>query len=214
MADDPRRPRVLLIGDSISIGYTTAVRRRLAGQANVHRIPENGGPTTRGLARLESWLGTSRWDVIHFNFGLHDLKLGDDGRHQVEPDDYRRNLAAIVARLQRTGAILVWATTTPVPAGVRGPRRDPADVARYNQVAQEVMDASGVRLHELGAFAQARAQRLQIPRNVHFTNAGSEALAGPVAREIRRALRHRNRGSHHPRDRLPGVAGPASQPPP
>ncbi|MFM8357779.1 MAG: SGNH/GDSL hydrolase family protein, partial [Verrucomicrobiota bacterium] len=140
----------------------------------------------------------------------------EHGRRQVEPDDYRRNLAEIVARLRRTGAALVWATTTPVPAGVQGPRRDPADVARYNQVARGVMEAAGVRIHDLGGFAQARAQRLQIPRNVHFTPAGSAALARPVAREIRRALRHRNhqkRGSRHPPGGRPGGVGRAGSRP-
>ena len=39
--DDPTLPRILLIGDSISIGYTPATRKLLAGKANVHRIPEN-----------------------------------------------------------------------------------------------------------------------------------------------------------------------------
>ena len=39
--DTPGLPRVLLIGDSISIGYTLPVRRLLAGKANVHRIAVN-----------------------------------------------------------------------------------------------------------------------------------------------------------------------------
>ena len=45
VTDDPKLPRVLLIGDSISIGYTIPVRKLLEGKANVHRIWENGGPT-------------------------------------------------------------------------------------------------------------------------------------------------------------------------
>src|SRR5882757_11342750 len=74
ITDDPKLPRVLLIGDSISIGYTLDTRELLAGKANVHRIPTNGGPTTSGLANLDAWLGEGKWDVIHFNWGLHDLK--------------------------------------------------------------------------------------------------------------------------------------------
>jgi hypothetical protein len=35
--DDPALPRVLLIGDSISMGYTLPVRTALKGKANVHR---------------------------------------------------------------------------------------------------------------------------------------------------------------------------------
>src|SRR5436305_496918 len=64
--DDPVLPRVLLIGDSISIGYTVPTRKLLQGKANVHRIPENGGPTSNGLAKLDKWLGDGKWEVIHF----------------------------------------------------------------------------------------------------------------------------------------------------
>jgi len=96
-------------------------------------------------------------------------------------------------RLQRTGAALIWATTTPVPQGVQGPQRDPADVLRYNEVARRVMDAAGVRINDLYALAQSCIDRIQIPQNVHFTTAGSAELARPVAREIREALRQRHR---------------------
>ena len=191
--DDPHLPRVLLIGDSISIGYTVPVRDLLKGVANVHRIPQNGGPTTRGLAELDLWLGTNQWDVIHFNWGLHDLKLESNGRHQVELEQYERNLERLSDRLQRTGASLIWATTTPVPANVQGPQRVPADVPRYNEAARRVMDAAGVRFDDLCAFAQPRIARIQIPQNVHFTFAGSAELARPVAREIRAALGQRRR---------------------
>jgi len=189
--DSPSLPRVLLIGDSISIGYTLPVRERLAGTANVHRIPENGGPTTLGLAKLEAWRGTNRWDVIHFNWGLHDLKLQPDGRHQVPVAEYEQNLRSLVARLQKTGAVLIWATTTPVPPAVKGPARNPADVALYNTAALRVMRAAGVRINDLYRFAERRLPRIQVPQNVHFTAEGSDQLAQPVARAIRGALKDR-----------------------
>jgi acyl-CoA thioesterase-1 len=72
--DVPGLPRVLLIGDSISIGYTEPVRAELTNKANLHRIPENGAATIVGVKNLENWLSSSKWDVIHFNFGLHDLR--------------------------------------------------------------------------------------------------------------------------------------------
>jgi len=106
--DDPALPRVLLIGDSISIGYTPAVRAALAGKANVHRPATNCGPTIRGLAELDKWLGDGRWDVIHFNWGLHDLRVDNRVSHQVPIDQYEKNLAELVQRLQKTGARLIW----------------------------------------------------------------------------------------------------------
>ena len=54
--DDPGLPRVLLIGDSISIGYTVPVRERLKGRANVHRPTTNAGPTSNGVKNLDAWL--------------------------------------------------------------------------------------------------------------------------------------------------------------
>ena len=49
--DDPKLPRVMIIGDSISVGYTDEVRRLLAGKANAHRVAGNAGPSSSGPNR-------------------------------------------------------------------------------------------------------------------------------------------------------------------
>ena len=46
--DVPGLPRVLLIGDSISLGYTLDVRELLTDKANVHRPPANSASTRIG----------------------------------------------------------------------------------------------------------------------------------------------------------------------
>ncbi len=187
--DDPSLSRVLLIGDSISIGYTAPVRKLLAGKANVHRIIANGGPTTNGLKLLSEWLGSGRWDVIHFNWGLHDLKIMEDGKHQVSLDAYEKNLTELVARLKATGARLIWCTTTPVPSGKLSPVRRTEDVPRYNEAAARVMNnAGGIAVDDLYAFALPRLQEIQRPENVHFTAEGSARLAETVAAAILKAL--------------------------
>src|SRR5262245_16074553 len=73
-------PRVLIIGDSISIGYTTDVKVLLEGVADVQHNPGNAAHTWKGLEQLNAWLGDGRWDVIHFNWGLHDLRYDKGGR--------------------------------------------------------------------------------------------------------------------------------------
>ncbi len=186
--DNPKLPRVLLIGDSISIGYTLPTREILKDKANVHRIPTNGGPTTNGLKNLKSWLGNSKWDVIHFNWGLHDIKLDTDGKHQVHIDQYEKNLRELVVQLKATGAKLIWANTTPVPEGKVNPPRRPDDVSIYNAVAKKVMSEHGVAINDLYEFAQPRLKEIQMPVNVHFTEKGSRALAGRVAFAIENAL--------------------------
>ena len=182
-------PRVLLIGDSISMGYTLPVRQRLAGRANVHRIPTNGGPTKNGVARLDAWLGTGRWDVIHFNHGIHDLRFMDDGQRQVGPADYEANLRKIVARLKQTGATLIWATITPIPDGELNPPRRFGSVAEYNAIAARVMRENGIRINDLNAHVTPRFAELQTPRDLHYQAAGYEFLGEKVAAEILAVLR-------------------------
>jgi acyl-CoA thioesterase-1 len=186
--DDPSLPRVLLIGDSISIGYTVPTRQLLEGKANVHRIPENGGPTRNGLAKLDTWLGAKQWDVIHFNWGLHDLRRDKEDKHQVPLDEYERNLRELVKRLQATGAKLVWASTTPVPAGKVNPPRKNEDVIAHNAAAKRIMEENGIPTDDLYTFAQPRLDKIQLPVDVHFTPQGSRALAQKVADGIQAAL--------------------------
>ena len=188
-------PRVLLIGDSISIGYTLAVREELKGKANVHRPATNCGPTTNGVRSIDQWLGKSKWDVIHFNFGLHDLKFVDDagknappdkGHPQVSAEDYEKNLETLVGTMKATGAKLIFATTTPVPAGADA--RIKGDEEKYNDVARRVMQKHGVAIDDLYAFAQPRLAEIQLPANVHFKPDGSKQLAKQVAASIGQAL--------------------------
>ncbi len=193
IVDDPKLPRVLLIGDSISIGYTLPVRELLKDSANVHRIPTNGGPTSNGIKNIEAWLGDGKWDVIHFNWGLHDLKR-IDGKQQVVPADYEANLRELVKRMKQVvgtngqPATLVWCTTTPVPEGDLNPPRRFHDVVEYNNLAAKVMADEKIVTNDLYEFAKPKQGEIQKPKDVHFTEAGSRVLAEQVAKEILGAL--------------------------
>jgi lysophospholipase L1-like esterase len=188
--DNPKLPRVLLLGDSISIGYTVPVRDALTGKANVHRAPANCGPTTRGLENIDAWLGDGDWDVIHFNWGLHDLKF-IDGKRQVPLEQYKKNLRKLVERLKKTGATLVWCSTTPVPEGVSPPRTN-EDVLAYNAAAAAIMKENDIATDDLYAFSQPRLEKIQRKANVHFSPEGSRVLGKEVARQIQQALTKKN----------------------
>lgn len=187
VSDTPGLPRVLLIGDSISMGYTVPVRELLAGKANVHRIPENGGSTQTGLDNLDKWIGKEKWDVIHFNWGLHDLKhwannkLDNAAPVVATPEVYEKNLRELVVKLKATRAKLIWANTTPVPAGTLG--RLAGDEKNYNKVAARVMKEAGIPTDDLCAAVVANPE-WQLKKNVHFSPTGSKGLAEKVAAEI------------------------------
>jgi len=181
--DDPALPRVLLIGDSISGGYTLPVRSALAGRANVHKAPENCGSVQNGLRKLDTWLGDGRWDVIHFNFGLHDSG--------TPRDVYETRLREFVARLKRTRATLVWASTTPRPAEAL-PGQPPARaVVERNEIAARIMAEEGIAVDDLHAAIEPRLAEFQRPKDVHFTPEGYAELGRAVAASIDRVLPRR-----------------------
>lgn len=200
------QPRILILGDSISIGYTPFVQEALEGEAFVYRplkadgSHENCADTTNGVAKIDDWLAREggEWDVIHINFGLHDLKHVKPGTktntddpndpHQVELDAYRTQYDTVLAKCKATGARLIVATTTPVPEGKVKPYRDPTDVPKYNAVAKELAEKHGAAIDDLFAFADKRLEKIQRPANVHFTDEGSKALAGKVVESLRKEL--------------------------
>ncbi len=178
--DDPALPRVLIIGDSVSRGYTLAVRKVLKGKANVHRAPANCGPTKAGLEKLDVWLGEGKWDLIHFNFGIHD--------RATPLEDYRERLGKIVDRLSGTGAKLIWATTTPIP-DVSETKQTSASIVERNAIAAEIMKGKGVAINDLFAAITPHLATVQNPKDVHFNPDGYDFLGEKVGSAIEANLK-------------------------
>jgi lysophospholipase L1-like esterase len=208
-ADAPAKKRLLILGDSISIGYTPIVQKMLAGEWTVVRPmrgekAENCSGTTYGVANMDRWLQLDggKWDVIHFNWGLHDLKhvkAGDPkGAASDSPTDppqatvelYEKNLREIVAKLKATGAKLIFATTTPVPEGKMAVYRTDADAVKYNTAALKVMKENNIAVDDLYAFVKPQMAKIQRqPANVHFTEEGSQALAKQVIASVKAVVK-------------------------
>ena len=197
-------PKVLIIGDSISIGYTPLVTKLLKAEATVSRNPGNAAHTGTGLEKIDAWLGDTRWDLIHFNWGLHDLcyrspdAKQQGGRDKVNGtltttlEQYEKNLDQLVTRLEKTGATLVWASTTVVPEGEAG--RIAGDDRKYNEVAARVMKKHGVATDDLHALSAGFAPDLFArPGDVHYKPAGYQKLGTQVAESIRTALKTRKK---------------------
>lgn len=192
-------PKVLILGDSISIGYTKPVTEKLRGKAEVHRPNANCGSTAAGLEKLDAWLAGGPWSVIHFNWGLHDLCYRNPeakvqgnrdkvhGTVSVPLEQYEKNLETLVERLKKTGAKLIFATTTLVPEGEAG--RFAGDDLKYNAAALSIMKKHGVPVDDLHALSKTFSPGLfQAPGNVHFKAEGYQKLADQVAAHIAREL--------------------------
>ena len=185
--------RLLLLGDSIRRGYAPHVAAALEGVATVISPAKNGWDTNKFLRELDGWLTEGVADVVHFNSGLHDLKVKKgEGRPVTGLREYGGNLRAMVARMrERTNARLVFALTTPI-IDERHARPDfeydrtDAAVRRYNDTARAVMGELGVPVNDLYAFVVSRgAEELMREDGTHFTPAGSVMLAGAVVAAVR-----------------------------
>lgn len=197
-------PQVLIIGDSISLGYTPVLQGLLYGEADISRPPNSGGGwincegTKRGVELIDDWLALGNFDVIHFNFGLHDLKHvhPDTGRNSTNASHpqqsdlvvYQSNLRAIVAKLKATDAKLIFATTTPYPDKPGGPLRRADQPRKYNEVALTVMKENHIAVNDLYSFTYPRMGELLLPENVHFRPSANIELALLVSKHIKSAL--------------------------
>lgn len=193
-------PKVLLIGDSIMGGYFKSTAGRLKDEAVVTRIDGQGGHTGMGLEKLDVWLGDTKWDVIHFNWGLHDIAYHPPGMKRVADkvkgkittplDEYEANLNQLVTRLKKSGAKLIWASTTGVPEG--DPGRFVGDDKKYNDAAEKIMKKHGIVIDDLYTLSKTFPPALLGgPGNVHFSGAGYGKLAEQVANTIRGSFKER-----------------------
>jgi len=215
--------RMLVIGDSISEGMFPDLHSNMARHNwSLAHNPGNGDNTNFGAHCVGSWVGGSSsggsggggggaqpWDVISFQFGLHDIAY-DEERMSVA--QYARQLANITAVLTAVqaqhGTRLLWVKTTPVPtvpmwgpnctdaSACMNPARLDADVRLYNAAADAVMSAAvgagasicTADLYDYviqqcgGSEGYTSCDGFQLPVNVHFTATGFAALAAEMER--------------------------------
>jgi hypothetical protein len=192
-------PKALLIGDSISLGYTPHVVAALKGKVEVKHHRGNAQHTGTGLNMLDRWIGETKWDVIHFNWGLWDLcyrhpKSKEQGRRDKKRgmlttslEQYEKNLDQLAARLKKTKSKLVWAHITTVPKNEAG--RKVGDDDKYNEAAARVMKKHGIEINDLNALTDSfPAELFSSPGNVHFNTEGSKELGQAVALKIAEVL--------------------------
>ena len=181
-APTAKLPKVLIIGDTISEGYTPMVQDNLIKIAEVSHPADNCMHTVRGLKDLKTWLGDEKWDVIHFNFGLFDLT-------QVTPEQYRANLTKIVTILEGTGAKLIWASTTPL---LPKTGKNFKDVLRFNAIAADVMQAHKIPIDDLHSYVTGNLKAWLTEEGnldgTYWRNKEYEQMARQVTEFIQKAL--------------------------
>lgn len=199
--DNPDLPNVLIIGDSISIGYTVPVRKLLKGKADVFRPEVNCEHSAFGAQNIEKWIAGKKWDVIHFNFGIWDTHYMHNGKMVLEKDlpnikkedvkfrhttdEYINNLKKILASLKNTGAKLIWTTTTPF---IYYDEPTKKLLLKNNEEAVKLMKNENVQIDDLYNLALPNLKKWLSNDGYHFTELGYEQLANQVASIIETSL--------------------------
>ncbi len=185
---------VAFIGDSIRMNAEPFVRMYLPDTIGVHSPAENCESSHRVAASISTWVPATGIDVVHINCGLHDIRY-DPGldRPVSSLDQYRANLHAIFSYLAGTGAIVIWATSTPVDEDRHNrnklSRRYQADLIEYNRISVELAYAFGFRIHDLyERLSQASIDTLLLPDGVHFNRAGNELIGRHIVDAIQGSL--------------------------
>jgi lysophospholipase L1-like esterase len=193
-AQERALPKVVLVGDSIRMGYAPLVAKALDGKAIVVSPAPNGEDSGNVLRNLDEWVIQEKPDVVHINAGLHDLKLKDKS-YQVPLAEYEKNLETILERIRKeTKATVIFATTTPIVDELHAQRkagfdRFEADVQKYNIVAASIMKQAGVPINDLHRLVESGGKaRLLGGDGTHYTPEGYERLAAAVTQSVLRSL--------------------------
>jgi lysophospholipase L1-like esterase len=190
--------KVVLIGDSIRIGYQPYVIENLKGFAQIWVPDENGRTTDNIIYNLNNWVRKQNPDILHINAGLHDIRtlsweLGP-GNTIVSPRHYMKNLETIFSWIQEyVNCKVIWATTTPVideyvKAGHKRAgdfTRYDEDVQKFNKIASRVAKRFDVPVNDLYTYVKEEIGMQEIKKDgVHFTDTGYKLLGERVAEII------------------------------
>lgn len=195
-----KQEKILIIGDSISIGYTPYVWKYFQGKALVSHNPGNGQHTGTGLEKIEEWIGDEDWDLIQINWGLWDLayrhpdakaygnrdKINGEVTFTVE--EYASNLDQLVTKIKDlTNAKIVFVTTSYVPEEEAG--RFASDPIKYNEAAIKVMEKHAIPVNDIYAASKEIHKEYGLGiSDVHYDEKGSNELGKLIVAFIEEEL--------------------------
>jgi hypothetical protein len=179
-SNDRDLPRVALIGDSITRAYFAEVESNLKGKAYCARIATSKAIGDPALpAQLATFLPEAKFDVVHFNIGMHGWEYSED--------EYRRYLPELLAAIRKgaPGAKLVWASTTPVRKD-KSPGPGNERIVARNRIAREFFEKQNIPIDDLHAVIADHADLHS--DDVHFNPEGSKMLAAQVVASVEKLL--------------------------
>ena len=186
---------ILLIGDSIRMGYDKAIKKSLEGIANVYFPEENcrfASYVLRYLHEYKELVKDKQVDVLHWNAGLWDcLRLFEEEPH-TPVEVYSYYIDRICQRILKLfpDAKVIFATSTSVLSEKMSKdfKRYNEEIEKYNATAVEIVKKYGFEVNDLYAAS------INLPEEAHsdpvhyYTAEGTETFANKVLSYIVPAL--------------------------
>lgn len=187
--------KIILLGDSIRMGYDKYAKMALEGVAEVYSPEENCRFTQYMLRFIHKWVGDSGFgedaDLVHFNVGLWDvIQIMYD--EPITPIDvYEQYLHRICKRIRECcpKAKIVFATSTPIhQANYEAVKhefwRSNETIKAYNAVAVKVMKEHGIEVNDLYALMEGAPDHYFSDRTHYYTKDATEIMTGRVLQVI------------------------------
>lgn len=182
--------KVVLIGDSIRMGYQPFVARKLEGKVDVWGPAANCRHSLWALDHFGPWVAEQEPDLVHVNFGIHDAVVMADGGFQVCPQQYRMCLQRFIDRVaDLDGTTMIWASTTPRFGPTEGvamadwPKM--LEIDTYNAIALELVTKAGLAVDDLHqTILDNDFSKCLSADGCHMTEQGNEALSDAVVQAV------------------------------
>ena len=183
--------QVLLIGDSIRMGYCEAVKEALKDRAEIIFPPENCMSSQYIMTRLIYWCNRCQKDdvaVVHLNCGQWDsAHFNSTPEPLTSLEEYRKNLRMIIWTLRNffPEAVIMPATTTPMnpvhPETINP--RTTEEIMTYNRVVKEVAQEHGLPVNDLFEESKDWGEELYLDY-CHLKEEGYQRLAKKVTEAV------------------------------
>lgn len=184
--------KVVLIGDSIRIGYQPFVVKKLQ-EAEVWGPSENCRHSLWVLDHFQEWVADQKPDIVHVNSGLHDSAILEDGEHQILLSQYRLCLQRFINKVKQLGNVqMIWGTTTQryvpeegVPIAQWQIKADD-EIAEYNAAALEIVQREALPVNDLqNVIMRNDFTKCISEHGCHMTEFGNEVLSDAIVQAVR-----------------------------
>lgn len=174
------RTTALIVGDSISIGYTPKIKSEFPSIQVIHNECNAQG-TRKGKLNIERWAAhSSRWSFCTINHGMWDLEKNSPQTTEIE--EYLRNLEFEVNTLKAVCDVIIFNTTTRIPVNANAFRRDELDT--FNQEAVNLMNSLNISICDLKTVSETIVDKhikASVQNDVHYTQEGYDVLGLALA---------------------------------